>query len=82
MTNLSPLQMFINENSTDHRHMTIRGKNLMRYQIIYSIPEGGGVAKGMLEAEPTRLPGGAQIPTAFFREPLTETILEGDDKDR
>ena len=26
------------------------------------------------------MPGGAQIPTAFFREPLTKSILEGDDK--
>ena len=36
----------------------------------------------MLEAEPTALPGGAQIPTAFFRDPQTQTILEGDKKDR
>ena len=35
----------------------------------------------MLECDPYQMPGGAQIPTAFFRDPRAHTILEGDNKE-
>ena len=35
----------------------------------------------MLECDPYQMPGGAQIPTAFFRDPKANIILEGDEKE-
>ena len=65
----------------DKKYLTVRCKNLMRYDLVYSIPEGGGVVEtGTYENEPVMLPGGAQIPTAFFRDPRTKEVLEGDEE--
>ena len=64
----------------EKRFLTIKGKNLMKYDIVYCIPEGGGVAIGKYEAEPTMLSGGAQLPISFFRDPLINEILPGDEE--
>ena len=58
--------------------MTVKCKNLMQYDLAFSIPEGGGVANVTYDSTPSELQGGATIPVAFFRDPKVEDLLPGD----